>query len=75
MEANAEHPYPSDVQRQMWANMSTLTRGQIDNFLINARKRRKRATDTAKIEAGVANPYDLAASMSRLRLLVEPGPT
>jgi hypothetical protein len=51
-------------------NMSTLTRRQIDIFLINSRtkKRRKRVTDTAKIEAGVAKPYGLAATISRLRL-------
>ena len=58
--ANAQLPYPSDLQKQLWENTSTLTRRQIDNFLINARKRRKRVTDTSyhsHMEVAVADPY------------------
>ena len=62
--ANALSPYPSGEQKRQWAAESALTRSQIDNFLINARKRGKHLTNVANMEVAVADPYASAASMS-----------
>ena len=67
--ANAQSPYPSGEQKRQWAAESALTRSQIDNFLINARKRGKHLTNVANMEVAVAevavaDPYASAASMS-----------
>ena len=55
--ANALSPYPSGEQKRQWAAESALTRSQIDNFLINARKRGKHLTNVANMEVAVADPY------------------
>ncbi len=39
LKANAEFPYPSNEQKQRWANSGKVTRSQIDCFLTNNRKR------------------------------------
>ena len=52
LRANAEHPYPSNEQKQSWANSGKVTRNQINSFLINNRKRRTYVTNATETHVG-----------------------
>ena len=54
LRANAEHPYPSNEQKQNWANSGKITRHQINYFLINNRKRRTYATNATEMQVGAS---------------------
>lgn len=44
-DANQENPYPSDTQKASLCKKSGLTKTQVDNWLINMRKRHWKGGD------------------------------